>query len=88
MATQVNDRPAERGINITNILLAMLILLGGVFGTVMTNFMSDINDNVKSMGLSITILSKDNAVTLNELAHIHNTLTTHATRIKALENEK
>jgi len=64
------DRPAERGITTTNVLLALLILGGGVFGTVVTQSMSNINESVKLLNQSITEMLITDGVTANELKHI------------------
>jgi len=64
------DKPAERGITTTNILLALLILGGGIFGTVVTQSMSSINESVKSLNMSITEMLVTDGITANELTHI------------------
>ena len=85
---QVSDRPAERSLNITNILLGLLILLGGVFGTAVTDSMNRMNDSVDSVEQSIGNLKIVNGVTLNELKHLSETITEHGDRLTKLEEKK
>lgn len=83
---QVNDRPAERGINMTNMLLSLLILLGGIFGTVMTNFMGTINSSVQSMDKSIASIQIVTSVTTNDVEHIKGKVGENSDKISAISN--
>ncbi len=88
MPTEVHDRPAERSLNITNILLAILILLGGIFGTVMTDFMGNIKKSVDSMDESITSIQVTNGITVNEVKHLHKSIENIEDRVLILENKR
>lgn len=74
----VRDRSAERGITINNVLLAIVILGGGVFGTVVTSYMSHLTNSVAKMEASLSIMQTADGVTANELSHLN-------TRLKSIE---
>lgn len=70
MTTDVTDLPAERGIHMINFLLAVLIAFGGVFGTTMTMFQSDLKQSVEEVNITLGVLSVTNGVALNDIAHL------------------
>jgi len=94
MTTQVNDRPAERGINITNALLAVLLLVSSAFGSVIITSMGNMEKAINSLNVST-------GQTSIEMKHIHERLAicakthkgikqlqnNHETRITILENK-
>lgn len=85
---QVNDRPAERSLNITNVLLSVITILGSIFGTVAIDSMNRMNDSVDAMEISINSLNRTNDVTLNEIKHIRDTVGKHGKRLTKLEEKK
>ncbi len=84
-AQRVNDIPAERGINITNILLAALIVLGGIFGTVTTSYIGDISTNVVLMNESISKIKVFNGAAGVQLVNIKEDINEIKTRVSSLE---
>jgi len=85
---QVSDRPAERSLNITNVLLSVITILGSIFGTVAIDSMNRMNDSVDAMEISINSLNRTNDVTLNEIKHIRDTVDEHGERLTKLEERK
>ena len=67
----VRDKPAERGLTINNILLAIVILGGGIFSTVITSYMSHLTASVAKMEESMSTMKSTDSVTANELNHIN-----------------
>ena len=59
MTTEVNDRPAERGINITNLLLTVLIILGGIASTMINFSLENVNNSVVAVETSVNNLNVD-----------------------------
>ncbi len=83
----VSDLPAERGINITNILLAALIVLGSIFGTVATNYMGSISDNVVDMTESISEIKIFNGEAGIEILNIKDDIQEIKGRVDVLEGK-
>ena len=52
-AQRVQDRPAERGITVTNILLGFVLLLSGGFGSMFLYNFQTINETTAQMNVSI-----------------------------------
>jgi hypothetical protein len=71
---KTRDRPAERGITINNILLAIVVLGGSVFGTVVTSLMAEMQTDVKQVKETITTIRVQDGITSNELSHVHDQL--------------
>ena len=67
----VRDKPAERGLTINNILLAIVILGGGIFGTIVTSYMSHLTESVSKMEETMSTMRSTDNVTANELGHIN-----------------
>lgn len=65
------DRKAENGITINNILLSVLILGGGIFGTLINGYLTHLTASVTSMELAVSSLQAVGSVTSNELSHIN-----------------
>lgn len=70
----VRDKPAERGLTINNILLAIVILGGGIFGTIVTSYMSHLTTSVSKMEETMSTMKSTDSVTANELGHINASL--------------
>lgn len=68
------DKPAERGITINNILLTLVVLGGSVFGTVVTNIMSAVQEDVHTVKQTITKIQINDGVMNNEMQHVHEQL--------------
>jgi hypothetical protein len=60
MTEDVRDRPAERGITMTNILLGLLVTGGSVFGTMVIQDISAIKETTVKMGEAITMIQVQN----------------------------
>ena len=67
----VRDKPAERGLTINNILLAIVILGGGIFGTIVTSYMSHLTTSVSKMEETMSTMRSTDNVTANELGHMN-----------------
>ena len=67
----VRDKPTERGLTINNILLAIVILGGGIFSTIVTSYMSHLTTSVSKMEDSLSAMRTTDGVTANELGHIN-----------------
>ena len=66
----VRDRPTETGLTINNILLAIVIVGGTMFGTVVIKSMDHITHSVISLEDAITVILVSDGVTVTELANI------------------
>lgn len=86
MPTEVKDKLAEKGIGMTNLLLGMLILLGGIFGTTVTDSMKRMNDSVDEVGKSISALQLTSGLTNKDVAHLRSTIDDHSIRLNKLED--
>lgn len=79
-AQEVRDRPAESRIGMTNVLLSLLIVVSGAFGTMMLNSMSTMESAISSLSIS-------SGVTVNEIKHIHASIEDCEERLTKLESK-
>ena len=89
------DRKAENGITINNVLLSIVILGGGIFGTVFTGYLSHLTTSVSGVETAISSLRSVGNVTANELNHINSKIAnckefhlSIANRVRDLEYRK
>jgi len=66
----VRDKPAEKGLTINNILLAVLILGGTAFSTVLINNMNDIKDRLTEALSAIVDIKIHDARVANDISHV------------------
>ena len=85
MTTEVNDRPAERGINITNSLLTVIIILGGVVSTMFLNSIDTVNDNVIAVETSVNNLNIDTGKMSVKIDNLGKEMGAVKDRVKTLE---
>ena len=83
---QVQDKPAERGIHITNFLLAALIFLGGVLGTSITTKMEDLNDGVKEVTVALNRVQLSVGQASVKLTNLKEDVEDLEDRVTVLEN--
>lgn len=86
MENEVRDRPAERGLTINNILLGLVLVGGAVFGTIITNIMSDIQTSVKELQQTMGNMRISNGVINNEILHMKSSIAKIDDRVKILES--
>ena len=95
MTNQVQDKPAEKGITINNILMTIVILGGGIFSTIIISIMTDLKVSVNKVQESISTMQITDGVTINEMKHFKKELEDCKSfhnevrkRITYLENKK
>ncbi len=78
----------QRSRDITNILLTVLIILGGTIGTMLNTSMSNIEDSVNTMEESISTIKVFNGKAEGEHDHLRELIYNHETRISKIEEIK
>jgi len=83
--TDVNDRPAERSLNITNILLTILILLGGLASSMITLSIDSVQTEVVNVKDSVDNLNISKGQTEVKFEHLNKDVDAVKARISILE---
>jgi len=86
MMTDVNDRPAERSLNITNILLTILILLGGLASSMITLSIDSVQTEVVNVKDSVDNLNISKGRTEVKIEHLSKDV--EAVKVRVTELEK
>ena len=81
----VRDRPAERGITVSNILLSVIGALGTIFGTMVLGDMSDLKQISQSMNEKITEIRVSNGEHSKDIQHLNEHVDKMDKRLTAVE---